>query len=221
MSKIVKTPFCRAGKKNIMAPTILKMIPPHNIYVEPFVGSGAILFQKEQSLVEIISDLDKDIIRGFNLIKTYTVNKRKELIDLLINECNTFGSTMRGKLYKNSDQTKKIDKITEYKQRMKSVKIFNKDYKAIIKQFDTEETFFFFDPPYENSGKLYKHNTFDYIEFAEILKNIAGKWLLTINDSPNIRKLFKDFKIKKISDGNHGGTSIGKNVRNELIITNY
>ena len=83
---------------------------------------------------------------------------------------------------------------------------------------------FFLDPQYENSDKLYYEDSIDYEEMSIILSNIDGKFMLTINDSPRIRKIFNNFKIRKIRvppGSGHTKANIGGKFRNELIITNY
>jgi site-specific DNA-adenine methylase len=67
-----------AGKSAI-ADKIAAMLPPHRVYVEPFVGSGAVLFAKEKSEVEVINDADEEIADAFKIIKELTEEKLKAL----------------------------------------------------------------------------------------------------------------------------------------------
>ena len=41
------------------------MFPPHHSYLEPFFGSGAVLFSKARSDIETINDLDLEIVNLF------------------------------------------------------------------------------------------------------------------------------------------------------------
>ena len=63
----------------------------------------------------------------------------------------------------------------------------------------------------------------DYEKLASVLRNIKGKFLMSINDSANIRKIFKGFKITNISVQGAGSeaSDIGSGVRKELLIRNY
>lgn len=61
MRPILKYP----GAKWRLADWIIKKMPPHTAYVEPFFGSGAVFFNKPKSRIETISDLDGSIIRFF------------------------------------------------------------------------------------------------------------------------------------------------------------
>ena len=88
-------------------------------------------------------------------------------------------------------------------------------------KYDSPDTFFFIDPPYENTNKsFYKDIDMNYDELSFILQNLKGKFLLTINDSPNIRKIFRQFKIKKINVQSFWQSDNPK-IRKELFIMNY
>ena len=99
----------------------------------------------------------------------------------------------------------------------------------MLKQTDSKGTFFFLDPPYEESGSLYKHNEggIDFEEMRKVLANIKGRFMLTINDSNYIRDVFREFKIIPVvvrggafTEENKINKIGGKN-RKELIIINY
>ena len=83
--------------------------------------------------------------------------------------------------------------IDGYREKLKRTKIENKDYKKIIKNYDSPETFFYLDPPYTDA-KEYKHNDVNPEDLAELLKNIKGKFLLSYDYSPTITKVFKNKK---------------------------
>ena len=53
------------GAKWGMAQQIASLMPPHRSYLEPFFGSGAVLFNKQPSAIETINDLDGDITNFF------------------------------------------------------------------------------------------------------------------------------------------------------------
>ena len=138
--------------------------------------------------------------------------------------CNTFGGTGKGDVREDtpSNLYNKLKDIQEYKDRMKNTTILSQDYKAVVKKYDSSETVFYLDPPYENSDKLYKHDSMNYEQMANLLRSIKGKFILSINDSSNIRTIFKCFKMKTttvITQGNKGIGSGGN--RSELLIMNY
>lgn len=67
------TPFLKwvGGKRQIM-PSIMEYIPQDikkSIYIEPFVGGGAVLFHL-QPLKAVINDYNEELINVYNIIKT-------------------------------------------------------------------------------------------------------------------------------------------------------
>lgn len=75
MNTVLKYP----GAKNRLAPWIVEHIPEHDVYLEPFFGSGAIFFNKTPSKIETINDLNTDVTNYFKVLRNY----REELIELL------------------------------------------------------------------------------------------------------------------------------------------
>lgn len=44
-------------------------MPPHRSYVEPFFGSGAVLFNKPPSAIETVNDIDGDVVNFFRVLR--------------------------------------------------------------------------------------------------------------------------------------------------------
>lgn len=65
MGAIIKYP----GSKWSLAQWIISLFPEHHSYLEPFFGSGAVLFNKPRSHIETINDLDGNVINLFEWIK--------------------------------------------------------------------------------------------------------------------------------------------------------
>jgi len=124
------------------------------------------------------------------------------------------------KLYNFSVPSTKLKRVEGIHEYMKNTTVLNQDYKNVIKKYDGPNTFFYLDPPYESTaGQIYNIDSINYDELAAVLKGIKGKFLLSINDSPIIRKLFKGFSIsgltvKKLNNFNSSD-------RKELFIKNY
>lgn len=65
MKAIIKYP----GSKWSIAEWIINFFPEHHSYLEPFLGSGAVLFNKPRSNIETVNDLDGNVINLFEWIK--------------------------------------------------------------------------------------------------------------------------------------------------------
>ena len=152
------------------------------------------------------------------------INEYEQMLQFLYTSCNTFGGLGKGKIYKENIQKNKIKRLEEYQEMLKNTTILSQDYKSVIKKYDAPSTFFFIDPPYEESKGLYKAFTFDFEELRDVLSKIKGTFMLTLNDSPNIRSIFREFNIKSVvvPAGTKAGTgNVGSKDRKEVIIMNY
>lgn len=57
------------GAKWGMAAQIVSLMPPHRSYLEPFFGSGAVLFNKPPSAIETVNDIDGDVANFFRVLR--------------------------------------------------------------------------------------------------------------------------------------------------------
>jgi DNA adenine methylase len=78
-----------------------------------------------------------------------------------------------------------------------NIKITNLDYSHLLNA-EGKDVFIFLDPPYFSAtkSKLYGkdgnlHTSFDHQKFAELVKQCHHRWLITYDDSPQIRENFK------------------------------
>lgn len=62
--------FRHPGSKWSIADWIISHFPEHHSYLEPFFGSGAVLFNKPRSNIETVNDLDGNVVNLFCWIKT-------------------------------------------------------------------------------------------------------------------------------------------------------
>lgn len=65
MKAIMKYP----GSKWSLANWIINFFPEHHSYLEPFFGSGAVLFNKPRSNIETVNDLDGNVVNLFYWIR--------------------------------------------------------------------------------------------------------------------------------------------------------
>lgn len=57
------------GAKWRIADFILRHMPQHHSYLEPFFGSGAVLFRKQPSAIETVNDINGDIVNLFRVVQ--------------------------------------------------------------------------------------------------------------------------------------------------------
>lgn len=57
------------GSKWNLASWIVSQMPEHNVYLEPFFGSGAVLFNKPAARIETVNDIDGNIVNLFKVIR--------------------------------------------------------------------------------------------------------------------------------------------------------
>lgn len=75
MRSVLKYP----GAKGKVIDWLCSLLPSHDVYLEPFFGSGTVFFNKAKSKIETINDLDGDVVNYFRVIREHP----QELIDAL------------------------------------------------------------------------------------------------------------------------------------------
>lgn len=65
----MKPPLTYCGGKQTLAPLILKLIPEHVLYAEPFTGGGAIFFAKPSSKCEVLNDTNGELMNFYKVAK--------------------------------------------------------------------------------------------------------------------------------------------------------
>ena len=122
-----------------------------------------------------------------------------------------------------------IDRLSKLGKILDGVKITHLDYRELLKDGE-KKVFTFLDPPYfkATKSKLYGkkgvlHTGFDHDEFAKEMKNCKHSWLITYDDSQEIRANFSFAKIYEwelqygMNNYKQGKAEKG----NELFIANY
>lgn len=117
-------------------------------------------------------------------------------------------------------------RLKQVRERIQHVNIENQGYSDIIKRYDSATTLFYLDPPYYQTEHYYGKDFFgrdDFVVLHDLLLNIKGQFILSINDLPETRELFKDFHLneRKISWSVSKTKSTNPNNGKELIVTNF
>jgi site-specific DNA-adenine methylase len=196
-----------AGKKHL-APRLVKLIPPHTTYVEPFAGSGAVFFAKPPSENEVLGDADPEIAFAYKALVRLTDaelaalrkkdwtgrktlframqearprSKLEKLYRFLYLSHFAYGK-LRGKSYNPNAEgigARTIDRIEKYRDRLRNVTVRSAHYADVVREFDSKDTFFFLDPPYPGHNVEVGEDSFDEVEFRKVLDGIKGKFLVT------------------------------------------
>lgn len=118
-----------------------------------------------------------------------------------------------------------LERINVIHKRLDKVLIENLSFEKLITDYDNPDAFFYCDPPYvqgEGYYKTTKQGGFRHELLADTLKNIKGRFLLSYDDNPLIRELYKDFHIisTERQNGINNYAAANKNFK-ELLIRNY
>lgn len=94
-------------------------------------------------------------------------------------------------------------------------------WETFLDRWDRPQALFFLDPPYQGSEHYYGRGLFgpaDYGRLAERLKGLQGRFIMTVNDTPELRETFAGFRIETAEVSYFVGDKNGKAAR-ELIIS--
>lgn len=122
-----------------------------------------------------------------------------------------------------------INRLQQTMPVIQPIQFYCEDYTFLVNQ-PGEQVFLFLDPPYYTAtkSKLYGkkgilHTSFDHQLLFETLKKSPHQWLITYDNSPFIKELYKDFYQFEwqlqygMTTRNHAAFPLG----NELLIANY
>ena len=240
----------RLGGKSKIARKLVKRFPPHETYIEPFVGGGSVFLAKPPVKKEVLNDIDKDIYQLWKGMQTSATRlstldftptretfdklkaskprgKVQRMFRTLYVYRNSFGGM--GQNFANKGARKPASNLKRnlqrYKERLKGVHITNQDWKAVLKKHDSESSFSFLDPPYQTETSKWIYKPFAATDLVPTLKKMKCKFLMTFASSPQIRKLFKEagFKVGSMKTAYIVAPGQRKDMKkqNTLIVQNF
>lgn len=182
------------GAKNRLAPWICEYIPKHNVYLEPFGGSLAVLFNKERAIY-LTPFSRKEYISAYE----YTDDSIEKARRFAVKCWMGFGC---GNLYRNGfksgQQTHSPNPAKAWAElpetlelaaeRLSGVQIECLPAVELINRYDTEDVFIYADPPYLHGTRknyLYRHEMKDseHEELINLLSRHPGRILLSGYDN--------------------------------------
>jgi DNA adenine methylase len=92
-----------------------------------------------------------------------------------------------------------------------------------MRRYDRAHTLFYMDPPYFGAeGYGVDFGLEQYTQMAELMANMKGKAVVSVNDIPEMRKAFKGHHIQRLTIKYTAGASgAGREPKGELLITNF
>lgn len=238
------------GKKALRQQITALFPESFDCYVEVFGGAGWVLFYKDcHAKKEVFNDLNSELINLYRCIKYHPEELQKQfewnlLSRELFNQCRdmslehltdiqraaryfflikeSFGSKMTSFRTGAFDLQKSIDYLLEVQKRLKNVLIENLDFERLIQIYDRENTLFYLDPPYYGTERYYeeKFSAGDHERLKSCLDTVNGKFILSYNDCPYIRALYRDYDLREVSRMN-SLSSENRTGYKELLIKNY
>lgn len=110
--------------------------------------------------------------------------------------------------------------------RLSGVTVMNLDYATFIARLDKPGTLFYLDPPYYGNEGDYGPGLFSRERFEEMATQLAGlkgRFLLSLNDHPDVRSIFGRFHLTEVRVTYSVGSkkTVEEAGRGELIIGNW
>ncbi|CCD28940.1 D12 class N6 adenine-specific DNA methyltransferase [Candidatus Glomeribacter gigasporarum BEG34] len=111
-----------------------------------------------------------------------------------------FGAQLRNPSFGTSASRSAInllrieESLSEAYLRLSGVTVENLDWQDCIQRYDRPHTFFYLDPPYwQMAGYDIPFEFEQYERMAEVMRNCQGKMMVSINDHPEMRRVFAGF----------------------------
>ena len=117
-----------------------------------------------------------------------------------------------------------FDTIWQASRRLADTVIENKDFEALIRQYDRDSAFFYCDPPYYETEGHYAvvFRKEDHKRLRDTLTGSRGKWMVSYNDCDFIRELYAGYFITAVTRINNLAQRYEEGCEfPEVIITNY
>lgn len=121
------------------------------------------------------------------------------------------------------DLNKLSSMLEDAHERLSGVNIECLPYDDFILKYDRAFTLFYLDPPYFSNETDYGKGIFtpdDFERLADILANIKGRFIMSLNDTPETRNIFSAFKMETVQTTYSINKTKSKKA-GELIIMNY
>ncbi len=115
--------------------------------------------------------------------------------------------------------------VAQAYQRLRRVSVDHRPWADCIKRYDRAATFFYIDPPYLISGiKGFYGMEFtadDHKALAVAVGKVKGKAIISINDSQQVRAIYKGFRVEELSTTYSMSPAASRPAVTELLLFNW
>ena len=121
------------------------------------------------------------------------------------------------------DITKLAPMLEDLHMRLAGVMIERLPYADFIKRYDREHSLFYLDPPYYGAEDYYGADLFhrsDFDAIEAVLRSIKGRFILSLNDHPEVRRIFAAYRVEPVSIRYSVAGGGGRENFCELLISN-
>ena len=106
--------------------------------------------------------------------------------------------------------------------RLQGVHVDCLDWTVFLERYDGPFTLFYIDPPYWGHEQDYGKGLFereDFARMAGMLRSLKGRFILSLNDTPETRAMFKGFEIEEV-ETRYSANARATRRAGELLISN-
>ncbi|MBL4898119.1 MAG: DNA adenine methylase [Colwellia sp.] len=140
------------------------------------------------------------------LVEPATLTDLERAARFLYLQRMAFGGTIGGNFAADSKGVRfrlsRLEPILEAAhERLENVVFENLDWADLVARYDGPGSLFYLDPPYWGGENDYGKGLFDRSQFqkmADVLADLKGKFILSINDRPEIREIFGAFHFEEV-----------------------
>lgn len=139
-----------------------------------------------------------------------------------------FGGRVRGRTFGVSDGPARFDVtklgpiLDAVHERLAGVTIECLPWAEFLERYDRPDALFYLDPPYWGSEDDYGSDLWrrsDFPRLADRLRQLKGRFLLSINDVPEVRRIFAAFWMEPVKVTYTIGIKHGQHEASELLIS--
>lgn len=145
-------------------------------------------------------------------------------------QCVAFGGKVAGRNFGVSvgrpgrfNINKLASDLADLNERMAAVVIERLDWSEFIRRYDRPGTLFYLDPPYFGCEGDYGRDLFDQAQFVAMagqLRRISGRFILSLNDTPEVREIFASFDFEEVGVRYTLAGAANSSMAREVIISN-